>query len=244
MYTPRVNEETRLPVLRQLIADHPLATVVTLGASGLLASHIPMVHEDDGSAFGVLKGHVARANPQWRESSERVDALAVFSGPQHYISAGWYPGKHEDGREVPTWNYAVVHASGALRMVEDEAWLMSHIESLTDQQEASYAQPWRVSDAPAGYIKSLLKGIVGFELKVRRLEGKWKVSQNRNERDRHAVMDGLERLGTLEGREMKRLVAGERGQGERALASIDSVVTSSASPDGGAVPISRPVNER
>ena len=207
MYTPPVNAETRLPVLRQMIAAHPLAAVVTLTNSGLVASHIPMVLEDDDSEFGVLKGHVSRANQQWKESRGDTDALAIFSGPQHYVSAGWYTGKQEHGREVPTWNYVVVHASGPLRMVEDAAWLLEHLGTLTDQQEAGFSPPWKVTDAPTEYVNALLKAIVGFEMPVRRLEGKWKVSQNRNEVDRQAVIAGLERLDTPAALTMRDLVA-------------------------------------
>lgn len=207
MYTPPVNAETRLPVLRQMIAAHPLAAVVTLTSSGLVASHIPMVLEDDGSEFGVLKGHVSRANPQWKESLGHTEALAIFSGPQHYVSAGWYPGKQQHGREVPTWNYVVVHAYGPLRVVEDAAWLLEHLGTLTDQQEAGFSPPWKVTDAPTEYVNALLKAIVGFEMPVRRLEGKWKVSQNRNEVDRQAVIAGLERLDTPAALTMRDLVA-------------------------------------
>lgn len=207
MYTPPVNAETRLPVLRQMVADHPLAAVVTLTSKGLVASHIPMVLEDDGSEFGVLKGHVSRANQQWKESLGGTEALAIFTGPQHYISAGWYPGKLEHGREVPTWNYVAVHAYGTLRTVEDAAWLRDHLERLTDQQEASFSPPWKVADVPAEYLNAMLKAIVGFELPIRRLEGKWKVSQNRNETDRQAVIAGLERLDTPAALTMRNLVA-------------------------------------
>ena len=112
MYIPRVNEERRVPVLHALMVAHPLAALVTMGGAGLIASHIPMVIESDGSELGVLKGHVSRANTQWKDLTPAVDALAIFAGPHHYISASWYPGKHENGEEVPTWNYAVVHASG------------------------------------------------------------------------------------------------------------------------------------
>ena len=126
-----------------------------------------------------------------------VDALAIFAGPHHYISATWYPGTQEDGKEVPTWNYAVVHAYGPLRVVEDIDWLRGHLESLTDLHEARSPAPWKVTDAPEEFIRKMLNGIVGLELPVRRLEGKWKVSQNRNERDREAVMAGLESLGRL-----------------------------------------------
>jgi transcriptional regulator len=210
MYTPKVNAEERLPVLFAMMAAHPLAAVITMGPEGLLASHIPLVHESDGSPYGVLKGHVSKANTQWKESSAAVDALAVFTGPEHYISAGWYPAKAEHGREVPTWNYVAVHAHGPLRMMRDKDWLMAHLQSLTDQVEAPFTPPWKVTDAPADYISNLLDAIVGFELPIRRLEGKWKVSQNRNDRDRQAVMEGLERLNTPAALTMKDLVAGKR----------------------------------
>jgi transcriptional regulator len=138
--------------------------------------------------------------------AEGVDALAIFAGPQHYVSAGWYPGKAEDGKVVPTWNYVTVHAYGPLRVVEDAAWLLAHLETLTDEHEAASAIPWKVSDAPAEFIASQMRGIVGFELPIRRLEGKWKVSQNRNDRDRAAVAAELERIGSVESLKMKELV--------------------------------------
>lgn len=206
MYIPRANEEKRIPVMHALMVSQPLAALVTMGSGGLFASHLPLVLEDDGSEFGLLKGHVSRANTQWKDFTPTVDALAIFAGPQHYISASWYPGKLEDGKEVPTWNYAVVHAYGPLTLREDAAWLMAHLESLTDQHEAQSAVPWKVSDAPSDFIETQLRGIIGFELPIHRLEGKWKVSQNRNERDRNAVIDGLDALGTPEGAVMGRMV--------------------------------------
>ena len=207
MYIPAANAETRLPVLRQMMAAHPLAAVVTLGSDGLIATHIPLLLEDDGSEFGVLKGHVSRANPQWRNLAPSIDALAIFSGPQHYISPNWYPGKLEDGKEVPTWNYVVVHASGPLRVIEDTAWLLAHLNALTDTHEAASPMPWQVSDAPADFIAALLNGIVGFELPIHKLEGKWKVSQNRNEADRQGAVEGLSHLGTKESSVMARLIS-------------------------------------
>ncbi len=206
MYIPRANEETRVPVMRALMEAHPLGTLVTLGASGLFASHIPMVLEDDGSQFGVLKGHIARGNAQWRDFVSTVDALAIFAGHQHYITPNWYPGKQEHGKEVPTWNYAVVHAYGPLKVIEDEQWLMTFLDRLTNIHEAASPAPWKVSDAPEDFIKSMLRGIVGLELPIRRLEGKWKVSQNRTESDRKGVIAGLEKLNTPESLAMKALV--------------------------------------
>jgi transcriptional regulator len=206
MYIPKANEEKRVSVMRDLIVAHPLGTLVTLGASGLFASHIPMVLEDDGSQFGVLQGHIARANAQWRDIVPTVDALAIFAGHQHYISPNWYPGKKEHGKEVPTWNYAVVHAYGSLKVVEDERWLLTFLNKLTNIHEAGSPVPWKVSDAPREFIKSLLNGIVGLELPIQRLEGKWKVSQNRTEEERMGVIEGLSKLNTPESLAMKALV--------------------------------------
>jgi transcriptional regulator len=206
MYIPRHNEEKRVSVMRTLIVSRPLGTLVTLGASGLFASHIPMVLEDDGSQFGVLKGHISRANTQWRDFVPAVDALAIFAGHQHYISPNWYPGKKEHGKEVPTWNYAVVHAYGPLKAIDDERWLLTFLHRLTDIHEAGSPVPWNVSDAPADFIKSLLHGIIGLELPIQRLEGKWKVSQNRTEAERKGVIEGLSKLNTPESLAMKSLV--------------------------------------
>ena len=206
MYIPRHNEENRVPVMHALMRAHPLATLVTLANAGLFASHIPMVLENDGSEFGLLKGHISRANTQWRELEPTVDALAIFAGHQHYISPNWYPETREHGKEVPTWNYVVVHAHGPLKVVHDEHWLLHHVASLTDIHEAGFPTPWKVSDAPANFIHSLLHGIVGLELPIRRLEGKWKVSQNRTESERAGVIEGLTQLNTAESRAMKALV--------------------------------------
>jgi transcriptional regulator len=206
MYIPRHNEEKRVPVMHALIVSQPLGTLVTLGASGLFASHIPMILEEDGSQFGMLKGHMSRANTQWRDFVPTVDALAIFSGHQHYISPTWYPGTREHGKEVPTWNYVVVHAYGPLRVIQDDQWLLNNVEKLTNTHEAASPVPWKVSDAPEEFIKSQLKGIIGFELPIQRLEGKWKVSQNRSENDRKGVVEGLSKLDTTESLAMKSLV--------------------------------------
>jgi transcriptional regulator len=130
MYIPRANPETRIPVIQKLMEDHPFASLITMGRSGLFATHLPMVLERDHSPNGLLKCHISRANPQWRELSPDLEALAIFSGPQHYITPSWYPEKQETGKVVPTWNYAVVHAYGRLRVIEDSAWLRAHLQSL------------------------------------------------------------------------------------------------------------------
>jgi transcriptional regulator len=205
MYIPRTNQEDRIPVIHQLMEDHPLASLVTMGSSGLFASHIPMVLEQNG-AMGRLKGHVSRANTQWRDYDPSVQALAIFSGPQHYITPNWYPEKQETGKVVPTWNYVVVHAYGFLKVVEDTQWLMDHLKSLVSIHEAESPVPWKIDDAPADYIASQIKGIVGLEMEIQRLEGKWKVSQNRSAKDRSAVADGLNKLNTAESLAMKALV--------------------------------------
>jgi transcriptional regulator len=211
MYIPRHNQEKRVAVMQALMVSHPLATLVTLGTQGLFASHIPMVFDNDGSEFGVLKAHVSRANAQWRDFTPAVDALAIFAGHQHYVSPSWYSENGEHAQEVPTWNYAVVHAYAPLKVIEDRQWLLAHVNRLTNIHEAGFPVPWRVSDAPEEFIASLLKGIVGLELPIQRLEGKWKVSQNRTEAERQGVSDGLTRLNTPESLAMKDLVE-ERGK--------------------------------
>jgi transcriptional regulator len=205
VYIPNANREDRLSVLHKLMDDQPFASLITVGLSGLFASHIPMVLEQNG-VKGVLKGHVSRANTQWRDYFPSVEALAIFSGPQHYITPSWYPAKQETGKVVPTWNYVVVHAYGHLRVIEDGEWLMAHLRQLTKIHEAGSPVPWQVGDAPADYVASQLKGIVGLEMAIGRIEGKWKVSQNRSERDRDGVAKGLSDLNTTESLAMKALV--------------------------------------
>jgi transcriptional regulator len=206
MYIPKPNQETRVPVLWQLIRSQPLGTLVTLGCGGLFASHIPMLLEEDGSEFGMLKGHIARGNPQWKDFSPAVDALAIFAGAQHYISPNWYPGKQEHGKEVPTWNYVVVHAYGSLKIIEDHTWLLGFLNQLTDTHEAISPVPWSVKDAPQDFVTAMMNAIVGFELPIRRLEGKWKLSQNKAPRDRQGVVEGLSMLDTPASLAMKALI--------------------------------------
>src|SRR6185437_8026009 len=188
-----------------------------MGASGLFATHLPMVLEKECQPFGRLKGHVSRANRQWRDLSPEIEALAIFSGPQHYITPSWYPEKRETGKVVPTWNYAVVHAYGHLKVIENTNWLLAHLESLVNSHEAAFPTPWKISDAPADYIESLIKGIVGLELAIERIEGKWKASQNHSEAHRESVVKGLEDLNTAEGRAMKELMLGSTKKAESDL---------------------------
>jgi transcriptional regulator len=206
MYIPPSHREDRVPVLHDFIERHSLATLVTLSSAGLIASHIPMVLDPEPAPLGTLRGHVSRANPQWRDLAADVQALAIFYGPHHYISPSWYPSKTETGRVVPTWNYVTVHVYGPLRVIEDPDWLHSHLTSLTAAHEAQFSQPWQLKDAPADYIEAMAKGIVGLQLPIKRLEGKWKVSQNRSAADRHGVVAGLRELDTPESNAMATLV--------------------------------------
>lgn len=198
MYNPAAFHESRPNILAATIAAHPLATLVTSGADGLQASHIPLLYAPIESTPGVLRGHMARANPHWRDAVPPCEALAIFRGPQHYISPNWYPSKQQDGKVVPTWNYIVVHAHGTLTIHDDPQWLLANVTALTDQHEAASPIPWRVTDAPPDYIQNLLKAIVGVELTITRWEGKRKLSQNRSSADREGVAAGLAALATPE----------------------------------------------
>ncbi len=187
MYLPRHFEQSDPAALHALMREHPLAMLVHAGPDGLTADHVPL--EFDAAAM-TLRGHVARANPLWREAAGQP-VLAVFRGAEAYVSPSWYPSKAEHHKVVPTWNYAVVHAHGPLRAVEDAPWLHALVARLTDHHEAPRPQPWAVADAPEDYVQQMLRAIVGIEVRVERLVGKWKVSQNRSAADRAGVAAGL-----------------------------------------------------
>lgn len=210
MYRVAAFSEDRVTVMHALIRAHPLATLVTFAGGVLEANHIPMLIDPAPTPHGTLRGHVARANPLWRERHEGSEALAVFQGPQAYVTPSWYPSKRDTGKVVPTWNYAVVHARGPLVVRDDRAWLRDLVSRLTDLQEAGLPQPWGIADAPADYIERMLEAIVGIEIPVVQLQGKWKVSQNRPEADRAGVIDGLVRRGDAQALAMAELVAGKR----------------------------------
>lgn len=195
MYVPAQFEETRPEALRQLMRDHSLGTLVTLGADGLNANHIPFEIDSEPAPFGTLRAHVARNNPVWRNWSTEVDSLVVFQGAQTYISPSWYATKQETHRVVPTYNYMVVHVYGRPRMTDDPAWLMALLERQTNTHEAGRAQPWRIGDAPADYIEKLLAAIVGIEIPITKLIGKWKVSQNQPKANRISVERALREAG-------------------------------------------------
>lgn len=192
MYSPRHFEETRLDVLHALVRAHPLGALVTQQTDGLQADHIPfeIAPPEAGAPFGVLRAHVARANPLWRDA--RGEAMVIFQGAQAYVTPSWYEEKAVSGKVVPTYNYVVAHAYGRLRAVEDPAWLLALLGRLTGAHEAQRAQPWSVADAPAEYLDKMLAAIVGIEIPLTRLVGKWKVSQNRSDADRLAVAAGLQ----------------------------------------------------
>jgi transcriptional regulator len=210
MYQPQHFREDRLAVQHALIREHPLGLLVTAGPVGLLANHVPFLVDNDGSAHGTLRAHIARANPQWKDLSDVAECLVVFQGPQSYISPSLYPTKREHGKVVPTWNYITVHAWGQPRVIDDDAWLRRQIDDLTSHNEGPRPEPWSVSDAPEPYVTAQIKGIIGIEIPIARIEGKWKVSQNRSAVDRAGVVEGLHGSGG-DAEVMATLVA-ERGK--------------------------------
>ena len=177
-----------------LIEEHALGAWVLQGEDGLVANHIPFLLDRTRGPYGTLVGHVARANPVWKSLAAGSRSLVIFQGPHSYITPNWYPGKAEHGKVVPTWDYAVVHAHGVARAVEDRDWMMDMLERLTNAQEASQPAPWRVGDAPADYIDKLLRAIVGIEIPIERLQGKLKASQDEAVRDRIGTVEGLRGL--------------------------------------------------
>lgn len=191
MYLPKHFDESRVPVLHDLIRAHPLAALVTMTRSGLVANHIPFEIDPEPHPFGMLRGHIARANPLWRDFSPDTDALVIFQGPDTYISPAWYPTKKTSGEVVPTWNYAVVHAYGPLRFIDDTIWLRELVTKLTNRYEAGRSDAWKVTDAPSDFIDKQLKAIIGVEIPLTRMLGKWKVSQNRLPEDRDGAVAGL-----------------------------------------------------
>lgn len=177
MFLPRSFEETRPEILHALMQARPLATLVTLTTDGIEANLIPLLLDasaNDGSV--VLRGHVARANPLWKTHLPGSESLAIFHGDNAYISPSRYPSKHANGKTVPTWDYVTVQAYGVLRAIDDAAWLRRTLEALTQEHETGVAQPWSISDAPADYIEKMIAAVIGIELHVTRLNGKWKVS--------------------------------------------------------------------
>ncbi len=191
MYNPDQFREERPEVLREFVARHPLGALVAITSNGLTANHIPMMWHVREGALGMLRGHVARANSLWQGVASDAEVLVIFGGANHYITPSWYPAKQEHGKVVPTWNYSVVHAHGTIRFVDDLDHALRHVSDLTNCQEASRGERWKVTDAPAEYVASALKHIVSFEITVTRLIGKFKASQHRSESERLAVTAAL-----------------------------------------------------
>lgn len=195
MYIPAFNEEQHLPTLFSLITRNPLGMWTTLVDGKIEINHIPFVLHENRGAFGTLVGHVARANPVWRRCARDTPSVVVFQGEQAYISPSWYSAKQAHGKVVPTWNYAVVHAQGIPAVIDDPEWLLAHVAELTRIHERGRPQPWDVTDAPAEFIEKVLGAIVGIEIPISQLTGKWKLGQNRPASDRPLMMEGLKSIG-------------------------------------------------
>jgi transcriptional regulator len=191
MYIPPAFLETRLEVMHDLIRSHPLALLITDGPGGLAASPIPFLVFPEEGANGTLRGHMARANGQWQDLQGGAECLAVFQGAQGYVTPSWYPNKEATHKVVPTWNYVTVQAWGRPAVIDDAAWVRRLVVDLTGAQEQARPQPWSPSDAPEDYLAAMLQMIVGIEIPIDRIEGKWKLSQNREEIDRLGVIKGM-----------------------------------------------------
>ena len=213
MYVPKHFEESRVYVLHRLIRANPFGTLVGLTSGGLAANHIPFEIENGLAPFGMLQGHIARANTFWQECSSETEVLVIFQGPDAYISPGWYPGKKQHGKVVPTWNYAVVHAYGRARFIHDSGWLRGFVEKLTNRHESGRVAPWKMTDAPPDYIEKQISAIVGLEISITRLVGKSKLGQNRPVEDQAGMVKGLLEQGDGPGADLARL-ASERQRGQ------------------------------
>jgi transcriptional regulator len=206
MFVPDHFRVEDIAQMHALMRGRPFAALVSAGASGLYGSHLPTVLKDEGE-YGTIECHLSRANPHWRDLAEGGEALMIFTGPEGYITPNWYPTKAESGKVVPTWNYAIVHAYGRPEVKDDRDWLRRHVGELTTQQERTEAQPWKLSDAPDSYIDVMTRGIVGFRFTITRLQGKWKMSQNRQTPDWEGVVRGLEARATGDDLEIAAAVA-------------------------------------
>lgn len=202
MYIPQHFAAPTKDAMQELVRAHPFATLVISTATGVEVNHLPLYLDDNG----VLSGHLARANLLWQTVQGGTDVLAIFHGPHTYVSPSWYPSKAITGMVVPTWNYVVVHARGKLQVTEGVNWLRAHLAALTAQQEAGFEQPWHLEDAPPGFIDKLMQAVVGIEIEVTELTGKWKVSQNQPLENQIGVVRGLSASDDVYGREMAALI--------------------------------------
>jgi transcriptional regulator len=206
LYEPVFHRNEKLPELHALIRERVFGLLISNGIEGLIANLVPFLLDPGASRLGTLQAHIARANGQWRELQNAPDALVVFQGADHYITPSWYATKRETGKVVPTWNYVIVQAKGRAKVVEDDAWLARQIEALTRSQESRREKPWAVGDAPADFIAMQRRAIVGIEIEIVDLRGKWKTSQNRTAADRAGVAAGLDALGDEDSRAMAEIV--------------------------------------
>ncbi|MCV2369067.1 FMN-binding negative transcriptional regulator [Roseateles oligotrophus] len=206
MYIPPYHAETDLDTVQSLIDAQPLGAWVTLSPDGLIANHIPFILDRSRGEFGVLRAHVSRANTVWQRFSTEQDSLVMFQGPQSYITPSWYPTRLSEGKVVPTWNYAVVHAHGRPRAIEDPRWILQLLKDLTEHSEAGQAMPWKVADAPQEFIERLARAVVGIEIPITKLQGKWKLSQDEAMPDRLGTVAGLAALGDANSLALARLV--------------------------------------
>jgi transcriptional regulator len=206
MYQPLPHRQEQLEAQHALIRSHPFGLLISYGAQGLEANAIPFLIDPQASKFGTLQAHMARANGQWRSLNEASEVLVIFQGADHYITPSWYATKRDTGKVVPTWNYVMVQARGRPRVIEDPVWLRRQIEALTGKQESARPAPWAVGDAPEAFVEAQIKAIVGVEIEIADIAGKWKASQNRPAADRAGVMAGLEAMGDEASREMAAIV--------------------------------------
>ena len=206
MYLPDLFRVDDVAQMHALMRARPFAALVSAGALGLYASHLPTVLKPEGP-YGLIECHLARANPHCKELAEVGEALMIFQGAEGYVTPNWYPSKAQTGKVVPTWNYAVVHAYGRLEVMNDAEWLRRHVSELTAQQEKGESKPWAVTDAPKTFVDAMLRGIVGFRFAIARLEGKWKMSQNREMPDRAGVVEGLKMRNEGDDGEIAKLVS-------------------------------------
>jgi transcriptional regulator len=202
MYTPKHFSAPGEAALHELIRTYPFATLIMTTGSGVEVNHLPLYLDDQG----VLSGHLARANPLWQAVQAEQPVMAVFHGPHAYVTPSWYATKMQTGMVVPTWNYVVAHVRGTLRVIEDAHWLRSHLAALTAQQEAAFEQPWQLEDAPTGFIDKLMQAVVGIEIEVTQLTGKWKVSQNQSPENQLGVLQGLGAIEAAHGKAMAEIV--------------------------------------
>ena len=206
MYVSKHHKLNDHDAVLALMEAHPLGAWVCHAKEGLLANHVPFYLDRTRGPHGTLLGHVARANSVWRALSADTPSVVMFQGAQSYITPGWYPGKAEHGKVVPTWNYVVAHAHGTARVVEDPIWMLNMLNRLTDTQESGQTSPWRVEDAPPDFIQKLMRGIVGIEIPIDRLDGKLKASQDEDTQDRHGTVKGLQSSPSQQARHMALLV--------------------------------------